>query len=87
MDLLGEKFAVPKRDVILTDYQNAQGATLRVSMETIGYSSAYISKNMDSSYIIMIVTVIALFMIVCLKPVRFFAINKPVKLIKGTQLA
>ena len=72
MDLFGEKFAVPKRDVILDDLSSDNGATLRVSMETIGYSSAYISKNMDSSYLIMIVTVIGLFMIVCLKPARFF---------------
>ena len=72
MDLFGEKFATPKRDVILTDLANANGATLRVSMETIGYSSAYISKNMDSSYLFMVATVIALIMIVCLKPARFF---------------
>ena len=84
MDLFGEKFATPKRDTILTDYKNGQGATLRVSMETIGYSSAYISKNMDSSYLFMLATVIALFLIVCLKPVRFCSIRRPVKLVQGT---
>ena len=71
MDLLGEKFKTPTSDVILADYEGNAGSLLRVNMETIGYSSAYASNNMGSTYLILILMLFGMLLIIIIKPMRF----------------
>ena len=82
MDLLGDKFKLPANDMILADYEGTDGSQLRVNMETIGFSSAYTSKNMGSTYLILILMLFGMILIVIIKPLRFFQPIRPVKILK-----
>ena len=85
MDLLGENFELPKKDVILGDLSSSEGSQLRVSMETIGYASAYTSKNMGSGYVVILLMCIGLLLIVCLKPAYLMQPKRRQQTLKGTK--